>query len=115
MTVEVTPVYGGKWAALQQHNATCPRHGTWVFPPESVELPEFVVGHAECVPVPAELQRRRRHRKSRRSPLLLHVVPAPGPTSNDTAGRTAPGHLGATLGFAPPATRARRHPGTVQL
>lgn len=91
--------------------ATCPVHGTWTFQPGSQDLAAFENDHRDCVqsePV------RRVQPKSRLSPLILSA-PLPGPTSNNTDDRSAPGHLGATLGFAPAPRREWRSPGAVRL
>jgi len=100
---------------------TCPVHGEWNFPPSAeVSIEAFEQDHADCwdpaCPTAAELEQPRRAvpPKSRRTPLQL-VQLTPGPKSNEPDGHAAPGHLGATLGFAPAARRDWRSPGAVRL
>jgi hypothetical protein len=96
---------------------TCPRHGEWVFPHPSTEAGAFARDHADCEAVDPLLLRQPGVRsKSRRAPLV-HLIQqrATAPAADDDGGRSAPSHMGATLGFAPPARRDWRSPGPVRL
>lgn len=107
----ITVYHVGVGGPIDRFEVECPRHGRQMYPPDSRPLAlDFAEAHVRCglVRPPAPPQ------KSRRTPLV-HVVHRPAAAPSADEGRSAPSHMGVTLGFAPPPRRDWRSPGAVRL